>query len=190
MTPNDPNADHCQHGSRSIAGLTHAAANACQRCLREIRCRPVAAAANIAVILGIAFAVLQIVEARRIERTRVAVEALSPTYGSDFVNSFSKLWESYAQDPYMPGTDSLDDDLLYVMSVYDFIAILYLQGFVDSRLVEERVCNSMDAFHPILLAKKWPADSRRNFEQALDQMKQHRKHRTAHNLAATNERRP
>lgn len=89
MTPHDPNAERPQPRSRSIAGLTHAAANAWQRCFREVRRRPVAAAANIAVILGIAFAVLQIVEARRIERTRVAVEALSPTYGSDFVNSFS-----------------------------------------------------------------------------------------------------
>jgi hypothetical protein len=126
--------------------------------------------ANVAVILGVVFAVVQITMTARTERVRLAIEAASPTQSKDFLDSYSKLIEAYRADRDMVGSDSLRDDLLFVMNVYDGIAVQYLNGLLDNEIVEKRLCDGMAAIVPVLDAMKWPTANRQHFDAALKRM--------------------
>jgi hypothetical protein len=127
-------------------------------------------AANVAVIGGIVFAAIQITMTQRIERRRLAIEAASPTQSKDFLDSYSKLVEAYRADHDMLGADSLRDDLLFVMNVYDGVALLYLNGLLDNDIVERRLFEGMASIVPVLDSMKWPSGSRINFDAALRRM--------------------
>ena len=127
----------------------------------------IAIAANIAVIVGITAAFVQIRQANQFEQRRVAVEATAPTKSTEFLTAYSKLMDAYERDNTMFSSSSLFDDLTYVMNVYDDIAILYLNGLADKDLVKQRVRGALKALVPILNAMKWPAELRRNFDGLL-----------------------
>lgn len=126
--------------------------------------------ANVAVVVGIIFAVVQLHETRRIESIRLAVEATSPTRSPEFLVAYGKLVDAFALDTDMLNTDSLRPDLSLVMSVYDNIATLYLQNLADREIIQSLVRDAMSHLIPILEVKKWPKESRRNFDAALARM--------------------
>ena len=128
---------------------------------------------NVAVAVGVLCAVVQLRQASHIESVRLAVEAISPARSSDFLGSYGKLIAAYSRDPDMLETETLDDDLLFVMNVYDNISILYLHGLADETVIEARVFQGMQALTPVLRAKKWPHDSRLAFDAALARMISH-----------------
>lgn len=127
--------------------------------------------ANIAVIMGVIFAILQITMTTKTEKVRLAIEAAMPTQSKDFLESYSKLLESYRADKYMIDCDSLRDDLLFVMNVYDSIAVQYLNGLLENEIVEKRLCDGMISIVPVLDAMKWPPENRVHFNDALKRMR-------------------
>jgi hypothetical protein len=137
--------------------------------------------ANVAVVIGIIFAVVQLHETRRIESIRLAVEATSPTRSPEFLVAYGKLVDAFAFDADMLNTDSLRGDLSLVMSVYDNIATLYLHDLADREIIEALVHDAMSHLVPILKVKKWPTESRRNFDGALARMSAGQTNRNIHN---------
>lgn len=133
--------------------------------------------ANVAVILGIIFAVVQIHQTKQIESVQLAVDATTPTRTTDFLESYRKLMDAYNIDHDMVNTDSLRGDLNLVMNVYDNIAILYLHNLADREIIEARVHDGMAKLVPVLEAKKWPTESRLNFDAALAMMSAHHTNR-------------
>ena len=126
--------------------------------------------ANGAVLLGIFFAVFQLRQTANIASIRLAVEATNPTRTANFLSSYKKLLDAHQQDPSMLNTDSLDDDLNFVMSVYDNIAILYIHNLADRKIIRNHVSDAMKRLTPVLQAKKWPPELRVNFDAAISQM--------------------
>lgn len=126
--------------------------------------------ANGAVLLGVFFAVFQLRQTARIESVRLAVDTTNTTRTADFLRSYKKLLDAHHQDPDMLNTDSLDDDLNFVMSVYDNIAILYIHNLADRDLIKTHVSDAMKKLAPVLKAKKWPPELRVNFDEAISQM--------------------
>jgi len=135
--------------------------------------------ANVAIVLGIVFAIAQLLQTRHIESIRLAVDATSPAGTREFLASYGKLVDAYHEDRDMLNTDSLRDDVSFVLTVYDNIAILYLHNLADRNIVEARVHDGMSQLIPILDAKKWPIEARSNLDAALTLMAtQHRKRQT------------
>lgn len=126
--------------------------------------------ANVAVILGVVFAIVQITMTARTERVRLAIDAASPTQAKEFLDSYSKLIDAYRADRDMVGADSLRDDLLFVMNVYDSIAVQYLNGLLDNEIVEKRLYDGMSSIVPVLDSMKWPLGNRLHFDEALQRM--------------------
>ena len=126
--------------------------------------------ANLAVVLGIIFAIVQLHQTNRIESIRLAVEATDPTLTPEFLESYGKLKDAHDRDSDMLNTDSLRDDLSFVLTVYDNIAILYIHNLADREIIEARVYDAMSGLVPILEAKKWPTNSLSNFDSALSRM--------------------
>ena len=133
--------------------------------------------ANGAVLIGIIFAVVQLLQTKQIESIRLAVDAKAPTRAPEFLNSYNKLLDAYNRDPEMLNTESLRDDLSFVMNVYDNIAVLYLHKLADRSIIEERVHDGMTRLEPVLKAMKWPAESRVNFDAVLKRMSEKTKKR-------------
>lgn len=142
--------------------------------------------ANIAVILGIIFAVVQIHQTKQIESVQLAVDATSPTRTTEFLESYRKLMDAYNIDHDMMNTDSLRGDLNLVVNVYDNIAILYLHNLADREILEARVYDGMAKLVPVLETKKWPTKSRSNFDAALALMSSH--HTNTESTNTQNER--
>jgi hypothetical protein len=142
--------------------------------------------ANLAVVFGIIFAIVQLVQTNHIESVRLAVEATDPTRTREFLESYGKLLDAYDRDSEMLNTDSLQDDLSFVMTVYDNIAILYLHNLADKEIIKARVYDAMSRLAPILDAKKWPMGSRANFDAALARMSA--RHLNTENKNTQNER--
>lgn len=130
----------------------------------------ISVAANVAVIAGVIFAFVQIGQSKQFERRRTAIDATAPTRSPEFLTAYTKLLDAYQGDPTMPYSSSLSDDLTYVMSVYDNIAILCLSGLADENFVKQRSFDAMTTLEPILDAMKWRPESRRNFDGLLNDL--------------------
>lgn len=131
----------------------------------------IAIAADIAVVTAVIFVLVQIVQSNQFEKRRVAIDATAPTASVEFLASYTRLFDAYTADPTMFSSGSLRDDLIYVMSVYDNMAILCLNGLADKDLVKQRSLRAMTVLLPILDAMKWPPESRRNFDALVNDLK-------------------
>lgn len=123
--------------------------------------------ANLAVIAGIAFAYAQIQQAKNVERCRVAMIAVEPTLSTQFLESYRKLRRAYLDDPTLSSPEPLRDDLYYVLTVYDNIALLCLRGIADEDLVRASTYSAIKELLPIIDAMKLPVESRTNVESLL-----------------------
>jgi hypothetical protein len=66
--------------------------------------------------------------------------------------------------------NSLRDDLLFIMNVYDGVAVLYLNGLLENDIIERRLLEGMTSIVPVIDAMKWPSGSRINFDATLKPM--------------------
>lgn len=127
----------------------------------------VAFGANVAVISGIIFAFVQIKQSENAERCRVAMTAIEPTRTIPFLDAYRKLRDAYVEDPSMSAYGLYREDLYYVMSVYDNIAILCLRDLADEDLVKSSIVRSIKELLPILDAMKISAESKTNLSKLV-----------------------
>ena len=126
--------------------------------------------ANLVVIVGIVLALWQIRQTQQIESIRLAVEATTPIQSREFLEAYRNLRTAYRNDPSMIHTESVDDDLMLVVNVYESIVVLYLNDLLKDEIVELRLFEGMKKIAPILDAKGWPPSSRQNFNKTLERM--------------------
>lgn len=123
--------------------------------------------ANIAVILGIVFAVLQLVQTRSAERHRIAIEATAPLRSPKFLDAYTKVTDAARGGADIRHAVSALDDLYYVVSVYDNIALMYVSGLADKQLIRNETYNRLKVLMPIMQATGWPSDEERKNIDAL-----------------------
>jgi hypothetical protein len=122
--------------------------------------------ADLAVILGIGFAVIQITHSDRSERRRFAIEAVNQTRSAPFLKAYANLKNSY-KDGKVQGDPSLLDDANYLVNVYDHIALLYINDLADRCIVKESVYSALRELSPIWEAMSYPGEYRENIKKCL-----------------------
>lgn len=113
--------------------------------------------ANVAVVLGLVFAAIQLIQFRAQERVRVAIEATSVVYSPQFLTAYANATSASERGPTIS-----TDDLYYVANVYDSIAILQLRGVADDEIIRRRVGPSLQVILKILDQEEWSPEVAQN----------------------------
>lgn len=122
--------------------------------------------ANVAVVLGLAFAAVQIVQFRAHERVRIAVDATDVVYSAQFLSAYTNVIECNRRGAEVPR-----EDLVFVTNAYDSIAILYLRGVADGAIIHSRIGPNVPGLLRILGQEKWPEASTQNLQRMAHELK-------------------
>jgi len=129
--------------------------------------------ANVSVIAGIGFALIQVTESKRSERRRVAIDAVNSTRSTEFIKAYTRIKVTYQSKKIdKPGKPILIDDLNYVINVYDNVAILYLYDVADRCIIKEAALPAVTELSSMLEAFSYPSEYRHNFDPFLRAMSQ------------------
>ena len=119
---------------------------------------------KLSVIIAIFFVVFQFNQNERLERRRIAIEAVNKTRQVEFIQAFTRLKTVY-ETKKVDEKQTFVDDLNYVMSVFDNIAILYLNGLADPCVIKNAIEFNLDEVLMIIHSlENYPIDYRRNIE--------------------------
>lgn len=121
--------------------------------------------ANIAVLLGVIFALDAITRSNESERRRTAIEAISQTRSPEFLRAYARL-KTAAQSGQTTDMASTVDDVNYVVNVYDNIAVLTINALADVCIVKKSLSSSLDEVRGILDRLSYPPEYRRNLDAA------------------------
>lgn len=117
--------------------------------------------ANLAVLIGIIFALIQIVQSKHIERTRIAIEAVNKVRSNDFLKAYKRLKIAYSknteEDP------AIIDDLNYVMNIYDNIAVLYIFNIADRNIIKNSIYPATEEIAAMSNFFSYPREYKKNF---------------------------
>lgn len=122
--------------------------------------------ANVAVICGIIFALVQITQANKSEKRRISIDAVSQTRSNDFLKAYARLKTAYTSQEVKDHT-SLIDDLNFVINVYDNIAILYINDLADKSIIKANIYPTAKELSSILDAMSYPKEYKKNIETLL-----------------------
>lgn len=125
---------------------------------------------NIAVIAGIIFAYVQIKQANRTEKRRIAIEAVSLTRTAEFLKAYSILKTAYNTKK-VEDKNQLIDKLNYVMNVYDNIAILFINDLGDKCIIKNAVYPGVTEFYAILNSMQYPYEYKKNVNTLVEILK-------------------
>lgn len=117
--------------------------------------------ANIAIMVGIMFAALQLAQMQSEERRRIAIEATAPLRTTQFLSAYTRVREAAADGSDLSRDGTVHDDFYYVISIYDNIALMYVSGIADKEVITEEVRNRLRVLLPIMDATGWPSDTER-----------------------------
>lgn len=137
--------------------------------------RVLALFANLAVIFGIWFGVRQLTQADLMERRRIAIEAVAQTRTPEFLSAYRTLKDAYAsqqvkKEDKKEDREKLADSLNQVMSVYEQIAILYVQDVADKCIIKAGVSRGARSMAPIASYFTEPDKYWENFNSFLLRM--------------------
>jgi hypothetical protein len=118
--------------------------------------------ANIAVIAGIIFAIIQIDQSTRSERRRVAIEAVKEVRTNDFLKAYARLKTAYIAKN-TKDNSLITDDLNYVMNVYDNIAVLYIYNIADRCIIKNSIYPAVEEVYAMLTFFSYPEEYKKNF---------------------------
>ena len=134
--------------------------------------RVVSVLANVAVVVGIAFAFVEIRRSSQAEMRRTTIEAIGPTRSPEFLKSYARL-KTAVQKQEVADNSSVVDDLNYVMNVYDNVAILVISDLVEPCIVKDAVYPALEDFRAILRGLSQPEGDRQNLDIASSMLAQH-----------------
>jgi hypothetical protein len=124
--------------------------------------------ANVAVVVGIGFAVYQVRQTDVTERRRIAIEAVGQTRSPEFLTAYRRLKDAYASKQVNAGdSERLLDSLNHVMNVYDNVAILYAYGVGDRCIIKAGIESGAREVSPIAASFSYPDKYRDNFNSLL-----------------------
>lgn len=136
--------------------------------------KPFALLANVVVVLGIIFALVQYIQSNRAEKRRLAIEAVSQTRSNDFLKAYSNLKAAYRDGRIEGEPTSIKDDINYVMNVYDHIALLYINDLADRCIIRNSIHPAVKDLLPICDAMSYPKKYREHLDTLLNLMEQER----------------
>lgn len=120
--------------------------------------------ANIVVILGIFFALYQIIQSNDAEKRRIAIESIGTTRTTEFVKALARLKTTYNLKN-IENQKIFIDDLNYLISIYDNIAMLYINDIADKAIIKEAIASNINDIYNILnLLEKYPHEYRKNID--------------------------
>jgi len=131
--------------------------------------------ANVAVLIGIGFALIQLIQSDKSEKRRLAIEAVNQTRSSEFLNAYANLKTAY-RDGQVKGAPSLRNDINFVMNVYDHIALLYNNNLADRCIIKGSIHSAVKDLSPICDAMSYPKEYRTNIDILLALMDQEHCH--------------
>lgn len=100
---------------------------------------------KISVIIAVILGLFQLNQNDRAEKRRIAIEAVRQTRTVEFIKALTRLKKG-CENRKIDDNQAFRDDLNFVMSVYDNIAILYLNDIVDKRIIKNAVKSGLNDF--------------------------------------------
>lgn len=125
--------------------------------------------ANIAVICGIIFVLIQITQANEFEKRRIAIDAVSKTRSNDFLKAFARFKTACSSQEVKDHTIFIDD-LNFIINVYDNIAILYINDLADRAIIKANIYLAAKELSSILNTLTYPKVNNKNFKIFLTSM--------------------
>jgi hypothetical protein len=129
---------------------------------------------NIAVMAGILFAYYQFTEANKAERRRLAIEAVSQTRSAEFLKAYADLRTAYHDGRVEGDPVAIRDDINLVISVYDHIALLYINELADRCVIKNTVYTAVKELRPICDAMRYREENREHVDRLFKLMEQER----------------
>jgi|SRR5579885_398448 len=127
--------------------------------------------ANVAVVVGIMFALYQIKQAELTERRRVAIEAVGQVRSAEFLKDYRMLKAAYSSKHVKEeDKDALIDSLNHVMNVYDNVAILYISDVADRCIIKNSIQSGAQEVSQMSKFFEYPPEYRSNFDSLLTLM--------------------
>jgi hypothetical protein len=119
---------------------------------------------KLSVIIAVLFVIFQLNQNDRLERRRIAIEAVNKTRQVEFIQAYARL-KTFRQTKQVEEKQTFVDDLNYVMSVFDNIAILYLNGLADPCVIKNAIEFNLDEVLMIINSlENYPIEYRRNID--------------------------
>jgi hypothetical protein len=116
------------------------------------------------VIIAVLFVIIQMNQNDRLERRRIAIEAVNKTRQIEFIRAFARL-KTFYETKELDEKQNFVDDLNYVMSIFDNIAVLYLNGLVDQCVIKNAIEYNLDEVITIINSlENFPFEYRKNID--------------------------
>lgn len=128
--------------------------------------------ANAVVIIGIILAFVQFSHMKRNEKIQNAINALNQTRSSEFLKAYTRL-KTAQRGRNTQDTQTLIDDLNYVMNTYDNIALLYINDLADRCVIKGGTHTATKEVSSIFEALSYPKENRNNFDRFVALMDGH-----------------
>jgi HEAT repeat protein len=124
--------------------------------------------ANVAVVVGIVFALYQIKQGELTERRRVAIEAVGQIRSAEFLKAYRKVKVAYhSKQVKEEDRDDLLDSLNHVMNVYDNIAVMYISDVADRCIIKNSIQSGAQEASEISKFLEYPPEYRSNLDSLL-----------------------
>jgi hypothetical protein len=131
-------------------------------------------AANLVVVVGIFFAFYQFTQSDAAEKRRLAIEAVSQTRSAEFLRAYADLRTAYHDGRVEGDPIAVRDNVNFVMSVYDHIALLYINDLADRCVIKNSVHPAVKDLLPICDAMRYPEENREHVNKLFKLMEQER----------------
>jgi hypothetical protein len=119
---------------------------------------------KLSVIIAAVFVIIQLNQNDRLERRRVAIDAINKTRQVEFIQAFARL-KTFRQTKQVEEKQAFVDDLNYVMSIFDNIAVLYLNGLADRCVIKNAIEFNLDEVLMIINSlENYPFEYRKNID--------------------------
>jgi hypothetical protein len=127
---------------------------------------------SIAVTIGVVFAGAQLWQNRELERKKNSIELTNLVHSKDFNLAYKRVIEQRARGD--KDANRIIDDLNYVVSVYDHIAIMYFNDVLDRNIVEENLGDFLPEINESLTFFGYPEKGMRNIVRLMNNIKRRR----------------
>lgn len=131
--------------------------------LRQLPAKLVVAA-NVSTAAGVVFAGAQLWQGRQVELRKNAVDAAQLLYAKEFSASYRRIIDRVEQKD--TTTAGIEDDLNYVVGIYDHVAIMYFSGILDKKIIEDNLGEALPRVVSIMESHfHYPAFSLKNMKK-------------------------
>ena len=123
---------------------------------------------NFAVIVGVIFAIYQINIAIHAEKRGIAIDVISKTKTSEFLQAQTRLASWPECIAYKNDASLLLYDLNYVLNTYDIVAVYFINNIADRCIIKQGVYQTAIDFKKVLDISDCQKDKRISFDRFIE----------------------